>query len=182
MAGGTWKSFVRFVGFAVAVLVFALANVESKACDSSKREAAGDAEASANRPKKPRKFLWPARGRVIISLCGWHNEGIDLTVPDGAPVRASDAGVVAYAGDELKRYGNVIIIRHRDGFVSAYAYVVELKVKRGDDVSRGQIIATAGRGPNDQPLLHFELRKGTRPLDPMRYLEAKMAISPVLHR
>jgi hypothetical protein len=82
----------RLVGFGIMVFLLALPSVESNACNSSKREAAGDAEASAHRPKKAHKFLWPARGRIVTSLCAWHNEGMDLTVSDGAPVRASDAG------------------------------------------------------------------------------------------
>jgi lipoprotein NlpD len=171
----TWTSFVRLVGFTVIVFVFALASAESKACSSSRHDARSGAETSEHPPMKAQKFLWPARGHIVVTLCGSKSEGIDLVVADGAPIRAADAGVVAYAGDELKGWGNVIIIRHGGGFVSAYARVLDVRVKRGDEVSRGQIIAAAGRRPDDQPLLHFELRKHAKAVDPMRYLEARHA-------
>jgi lipoprotein NlpD len=173
MIGRRRKSFIRII--AVGVIVFALANAESKACDSPKLAARKSAEISENSRTKAHKFLWPAPGRIIVSLCGFRSEGIDLVVADGAPIRAADAGVVAYAGDELKGYGNVIIIRHDDGFVSAYAHVQTVKVKRGDQVSRGQIIAAASRRPDDQPLLHFELRKGGKTVDAERFLERRPA-------
>jgi lipoprotein NlpD len=173
--GRTLRAFVRLVGFGVIVLVCALASAESKACNSSRNVVLSGAAKPEHPPVRAHKFLWPARGHILVSLCGRKSEGIDLVVADGAPIRAADAGVVAYAGDELKGWGNVIIIRHDGGFISAYARVVDVKVKRGDEVARGQIIAAAARRPDDQPLLHFELRNRTKPLDPMRYLEARHA-------
>jgi murein DD-endopeptidase MepM/ murein hydrolase activator NlpD len=80
---------------------------------------------------------------------------------------------VAYAGNELKGYGNLVLVRHPDGWVSAYAHNSELKVKRGEPVKRGQVIATSGQTGNVQsPQLHFELRKGSTPVDPMPHLSA----------
>src|SRR6266567_2331857 len=120
-------------------------------------------------------FRWPVRGRVIEEFGpkanGQQNDGINLAVPEGTPVKAAEDGVVAYAGNELKGYGNLLLVRHSNGFVTAYAHASELMVKRNDQVKRGQIIARAGQtGSVSSPQLHFEIRKGATPVDPMRYL------------
>ena len=92
-------------------------------------------------------------------------------MPLGTAVKAAENGVVAYAGDELKGYGKLVLIRHADNWVSAYAHNDEIVVKRGDTVSRGQVIAKAGKtGDVDQPQLHFELRKGSQPVDPLPHM------------
>jgi len=92
-------------------------------------------------------------------------------VPEGTPIKAADDGVVAYAGNELKGYGNLVLIRHSDGYVSAYANASQLLVKRGERVRRGQVIARAGQTGNvSSPQLHFEIRKGSTPVDPRKYL------------
>ncbi len=117
------------------------------------------------------EFRWPARGRIIEGFKAGGNEGINIAVPEGTSVRAAENGVVAYAGSELKGYGNLVLIRHPNGFVSAYANNGELDVKRGDTVKRGQIIAKSGQSGNvNSPQLHFELRKGSTPVDPTNYL------------
>ena len=120
-------------------------------------------------------FRWPVKGRIIAGFGqrpnGMQNDGINLAVPEGTPVKAADDGVVAYAGNELKGYGNLVLIRHSNGFVSAYANASELMVKRGDNVKRGQVIAHAGQTGNvTSPQLHFEIRKGSTPVDPTKYL------------
>jgi murein DD-endopeptidase MepM/ murein hydrolase activator NlpD len=120
-------------------------------------------------------FRWPVKGRVIAHFGpkpnGQQNDGINLAVPEGTPVKAAEDGVVAYAGNELKGYGNLVLIRHSNGYVTAYAHAKELLVKRGDPVKRGQVIANSGQTGNvDTPQLHFEVRKGPAPLDPMPLL------------
>jgi murein DD-endopeptidase MepM/ murein hydrolase activator NlpD len=120
-------------------------------------------------------FHWPVKARITsgfgVRPDGTRNDGIDMAVPAGTPIKASDGGVVAYSGDELKGYGNLVLIRHANGFVSAYANASELLVKRGDTVKRGQIIARAGQTGNaTAPQLHFEIRKGPVPVDPTKYL------------
>ena len=120
-------------------------------------------------------FRWPVKGRVIAGFGskpnGMQNDGINLAVPEGTPIKATDDGVVAYAGNELKGYGNLVLIRHSNGFVSAYAHASELMVKRGDTIKRGQVIAHAGQTGNvTSPQLHFEIRKGSTPVDPAQYL------------
>lgn len=122
------------------------------------------------------KLRWPASGKIIAGFGsradGTHNDGINLQVPLGTDVHAAESGVVAYAGSELKGYGNLVLLRHDNGWVTAYAHNDELLVKRGDKVSRGQVIAKAGKsGSVDQPQLHFELRQGSKPVDPIPYLE-----------
>jgi murein DD-endopeptidase MepM/ murein hydrolase activator NlpD len=94
-------------------------------------------------------------------------------VPEGTPIKAAEGGVVAYAGSELKGYGNLVLIRHPNGYVSAYAHNGELNVKRGEQVKRGQVVAKSGQSGNvNSPQLHFELRKGSTPVDPMPYLSS----------
>ena len=116
-------------------------------------------------------FRWPLRGRVIGGFP--KSDGIDLAVPEGTAVHAAEDGVVAYAGNELKGYGNLILIRHANGFVTAYAHASEIIVKRNDQVRRGQVIAKSGQtGSVSSPPLHFEIRKGSSPVDPMQYLPA----------
>ena len=120
-------------------------------------------------------FRWPARGRIIAGFgpkpTGQQNDGINLALPEGTPVKAADDGVVAYAGNELKGYGNLVLIRHSNGFVTAYAHASEVMVKRGDTIKRGQVIAKSGQTGNvTSPQLHFEIRKGASPVDPMQHL------------
>ena len=120
-------------------------------------------------------FRWPAKGRIIAGFGpktnGQTNDGINIALPEGTPIKAAEDGVVAYAGNELKGYGNLVLVRHADGFVTAYAHAKELLVKRGDPIKRGQTIARSGQTGNvDAPQLHFEIRKGPAPIDPMPHL------------
>ncbi len=123
---------------------------------------------------------WPVRGKVISAYGskpnGLKNEGINIAVPEGTSIRAAEDGIVAYAGNELKGYGNLVLIRHDGGWVTAYAHAKELLVKRGDTVKRGDIIAKAGQtGSVASPQLHFEVRKGATAMDPLKYLSAATA-------
>src|SRR3984885_13015570 len=120
-------------------------------------------------------FRWPVRGKVITAYGakanGKANDGINLAVPEGTPVKAAEDGVVAYSGNELKGYGNLVLVRHANGYVTAYAHASELLVKRGDTIKRGQIIAKSGQsGEVGSPQLHFEIRKGSSPVDPLQFL------------
>ena len=120
-------------------------------------------------------FRWPVRGKVITAYGaktnGKSNDGINLAVPEGTPVKAAEDGVVAYSGNELKGYGNLVLVRHSNGYVTAYAHASELLVKRGDTIKRGQIIAKSGQsGEVGSPQLHFEIRKGSSPVDPLQFL------------
>ncbi|KAJ8134296.1 hypothetical protein OY671_012491, partial [Metschnikowia pulcherrima] len=119
-------------------------------------------------------FRWPVRGRVITAYGaknnGKQNDGINVAVPEGTPVKAAEDGVVAYSGNELKGYGNSISVRHSNGYVTAYAHASESMVKRGDTIKRGQIIAKSGQtGEVGSPQLHFEIRKGSSAVDPLQF-------------
>jgi murein DD-endopeptidase MepM/ murein hydrolase activator NlpD len=139
-------------------------------------------EASVETPMKASEatgalptFRWPVRGKVITSYGaktnGKSNDGINLAVPEGTPVKAAEDGVVAYSGNELKGYGNLVLVRHSNGYVTAYAHASELLVKRGDSIKRGQVIAKSGQsGEVSSPQLHFEIRKGSSPVDPLQFL------------
>jgi murein DD-endopeptidase MepM/ murein hydrolase activator NlpD len=121
-------------------------------------------------------FRWPVRGRVISAFgprpTGQQNDGINVSVPEGTPIKAAEDGVVAYAGNELKSYGNLVLIRHESGYVTAYAHAGEILVKRDDPIKRGQVIARAGQsGSVAAPQLHFEIRKGSTPVDPLPLLD-----------
>jgi murein DD-endopeptidase MepM/ murein hydrolase activator NlpD len=143
-------------------------NVEEAAATETPAKAA---EATGALPT----FRWPVRGKVITGYGaktnGKSNDGINLAVPEGTPVKAAEDGVVAYSGNELKGYGNLVLVRHSNGYVTAYAHASELLVKRGDTIKRGQIIAKSGQsGEVGSPQLHFEIRKGSNPVDPLQFL------------
>ena len=147
----------------------ALAPAPAPAAPKMTAEAAPSANYAAAGTPPATTFKWPLRGRVISGFP--KSDGLDLAVPEGTAVHAADDGVVAYAGSELKGYGNLILIRHANGFVTAYAHASELMVKRNDTVRRGQMIAKSGQtGSVSSPQLHFEIRKGSTPVDPMQYL------------
>lgn len=126
------------------------------------------------------RFSWPLRGDIIEDFGprgpGQHNDGINIRAARGAPVRAAEAGVVVYTGNELKGLGNLLLLRHDGGWVTAYAHADKIAVKRGDVVKRGQVIAQAGSSGNvTTPQLHFEVRRGTKPVNPVDFLETQTA-------
>jgi murein DD-endopeptidase MepM/ murein hydrolase activator NlpD len=148
-----------------------LAQATTKVEEPSVEAPAKAAEATGALPT----FRWPVRGKVITSYGaktnGKANDGINLAVPEGTPVKAAEDGVVAYSGNELKGYGNLVLVRHSNGYVTAYAHASELMVKRGDTIKRGQVIAKSGQsGEVGSPQLHFEIRKGSAPVDPLQFL------------
>jgi murein DD-endopeptidase MepM/ murein hydrolase activator NlpD len=120
-------------------------------------------------------FVWPVRGHIVEGYGpgpgGTRNDGINIAAPRGAPVQAVDAGVVAYAGNELRGYGNLLLIKHPGGWISAYAHCEAILVKPGQKIARGEVIARVGSSGNvGTPQLHFELRRGNKPVDPRAYL------------
>jgi murein DD-endopeptidase MepM/ murein hydrolase activator NlpD/predicted small lipoprotein YifL len=131
-------------------------------------------------PRVGKGFDWPVQGKIVerygTGPNGTHNDGINIAARQGEPVRAADAGVVAYAGNELRGYGNLVLIKHSGGYMTAYAHNSQLLVKRGDIVKRGQEIAKAGStGTVDSPQVHFEIRQGTRAIDPTTLLPSVQA-------
>ncbi len=125
-------------------------------------------------------FAWPVAGPIISDFgtigSGARNDGINIATPYGAPIHAAAAGQISYAGNELKGYGNLILIKHDDGYVTAYAHAERIVVNRGDYVAKGQVIGYAGQtGDVTSPQLHFEIRKGVQPINPRSVLIASRA-------
>jgi murein DD-endopeptidase MepM/ murein hydrolase activator NlpD len=126
---------------------------------------------STSTPSRSGRFMTPVKGRVISNFGpkegGLHNDGINISAPIGTPIKASENGVVVYTGNQLRGYGNLILVRHSGGWVSAYAHTSKFLVQAGDKVKQGEVIAQVGQsGSVSRPQLHFELRKGTRAVDP----------------
>lgn len=130
-------------------------------------------------PLAGRGFIWPLRGEVLNEFGpmakGQHSDGVNIAAPRGTPVKASENGVVAYVGNELKGFGNLLLIKHADGWMTAYAHNDQLLVHKGEQVKRGQQIATVGSSGNvTQPQLHFELRKGTEAVNPSDHIKGDL--------
>ena len=122
------------------------------------------------------RFLWPVQGQVISGYGakgdGLRNDGINIAAPAGLGVKASENGVVAYVGDNLQAFGNLILLRHQDGYMTAYAHLQAALVREGDVVRRGQVIGRVGNtGSVSRPQLHFEIRRAAKPVDPVKRLE-----------
>ena len=129
---------------------------------------------TANAPS----FVWPVSGEIISNFGGpangERNDGINIATPMGTPIHAAASGTITYSGNELKDYGNLVLIKHEDGYVTAYAHADRLTVAKGDTVTKGQIIGYAGQtGDVSTPQLHFEIRHGTQPVNPNDLLVAR---------
>jgi len=127
-------------------------------------------------PRSSSRFAWPIKGRVISGFGtkrdGLRNDGINISAKRGAPVKAAENGVVAYSGNELRGFGNMILVKHSGGWITAYAHVEKILVKRGQKVTRGQSIASVGSsGGVVTPQLHFEIRRGMNPVNPNGFLK-----------
>lgn len=121
------------------------------------------------------QFRWPVQGRVVKGfgdkVGSRRNDGVNISVPAGTPVKAAENGVVIYAGEGLKEFGKTVLIKHDNGLVTVYGHADDILVERGATVRRGEDIAKAGMtGDTDAPMLHFEVRKDSTPVDPMTYL------------
>lgn len=126
------------------------------------------------------RLLWPVKGKVISTFGpkpdGLHNDGLNIAASKGTTVVAADNGVVAYAGNELRGFGNLLLVKHSDGFITAYAHLDRIDVERGVAVKRGQAIGTVGQtGSVTSPQLHFELRKGSQAVDPRDRMEPRVS-------
>ncbi|MEX3630414.1 MAG: peptidoglycan DD-metalloendopeptidase family protein [Burkholderia sp.] len=143
----------------------------SSACSSAPPPSS--AASAAPRPNASISLIWPAAGNVVRSFDGGSSKGIDIANAAGTPVVAAAAGTVVYAGNGLRGYGNLLIIKHDADFLTAYAHNRTLLVKEGQAVMQGQKIAEMGDTDNDRAALHFELRYGGRSIDPSHYLPAR---------
>jgi murein DD-endopeptidase MepM/ murein hydrolase activator NlpD len=163
---------------AVATQPEAAAATASAAPSQTVNDAEKKSDVSADAPESTGigKYRWPVRGAVIAgygtNVNGSRNQGIDISVPEGTPIKAAENGVVIYAGNGLKELGNTVLVRHDDGTVTVYGHADALSVSRGQKVQRGQTLATSGMsGDVKQPQLHFEVRKNSAPVNPMTFLE-----------
>ncbi|HFC30447.1 MAG TPA: LysM peptidoglycan-binding domain-containing protein [Oceanospirillales bacterium] len=123
-------------------------------------------------PNSNKKWIWPLKGKIIstFSSTDMTRKGIDIATTIGTPVYASNHGTVVYSGDGLRGYGELVIIKHSNNLLSAYAHNSSRTVKEGETVKQGQIIAKAGKGTDGKPLLHFEIRLNGQPVNPLKYL------------
>jgi lipoprotein NlpD len=119
------------------------------------------------------QWLWPAPGKVIETFEETRNKGIDIAGNEGDPVLVAADGEVVYVGSALRGYGNLVIVKHNEEFISAYAHNRQILVKQGQGVKRGQRIAEIGRTDADRTKLHFEIRRQGKPVDPLRFLPAR---------
>jgi murein DD-endopeptidase MepM/ murein hydrolase activator NlpD len=124
------------------------------------------------------RFAWPVHGSILRGFgsfsSGQRNDGINIAVDRGTPITAAADGVVAYVGQDIPAYGTLILLRHGDGWISAYGYADSITVTRGQKVIRGQTIAKSGVSPyNPEPQLHFEIRNGRKPVNPLSYLPSR---------
>lgn len=122
------------------------------------------------------RFAWPVKGKILsgygTKANGLHNDGINIAASRGAPVKAAENGVVVYAGDQLKGFGNLVLVRHADKWMTAYGHMDSLSVKKGQTVKKGERLGAAGStGGVDGPQLHFEVRRGTEALNPVAFLD-----------
>jgi len=117
------------------------------------------------------KFRWPVSGRIITDFAASRGTGINIDVPEGSTVKAAENGTVIYVGSGVEGYGNLVLVRHPNGYVSAYAHLKDMSVSKGAVVNRGDSLGTVGQtGSVSRPQLHFELRKGATPVDPVPLL------------
>ncbi|MBP2298495.1 LysM peptidoglycan-binding domain-containing M23 family metallopeptidase [Azospirillum picis] len=138
------------------------------------------AEVGAPPPRGSARFLWPVKGKLISGFGpkpdGLHNDGLNIAAAKGTAVVAADNGVVAYAGNELRGFGNLLLLKHSDGWITAYAHLDKIEVERGATVKRGQVVARVGQtGSVSSPQLHFELRKGSQAVDPTDQMDRKVS-------
>lgn len=138
------------------------------------REVASTAPAMAS---SSHGYIWPVKGKVISKFGpipgGAYNDGINIAAREGEPIVAAADGEVVYSGNELRDYGNMVIVRHEGGIMTAYAHAGRVMVSKGDNVKQGATIATVGKtGSVDQAQVHFGIRKNKEPVDPMGYLSS----------
>ena len=167
-AANSTKSGPPIIGGASTAAPATTATTASSAA-TAKAEAADTSTPSVN--AKGAWLAWPAEGSVITKFGESGSKGIDIGGKVGEPVKAAAAGRVVYAGNGLRAYGNMIIVKHSSDYLTAYAHNSKLLVKEGDTVRQGTPIAEMGTGPTNKPLLHFELRKSGQAVDPVPSLK-----------
>lgn len=178
---GVRKPYTLSVGQVLTLPGGATAAAPQTASSGSSAPTRGRTVALPAPPARSRSgFDWPLDGKLASRFGpkenGLHNDGINILAQRGAPVRSAEAGVVVYASNALEGYGNLLLLKHADGWLTAYAHNERLLVNKGDSVQKGQVIARVGEtGGVTEPQLHFEIRKGRRALDPLDYLKGRVS-------
>ncbi len=137
---------------------------------TNKAQTVSTAKKPVTLPAKVAAWNWPAKGKVIQRFSPTNNKGIDIAGQEGTPIHAAADGAVVYAGNGLRGYGQLIILKHSEQYLSAYAHQRRILVREGDAVNRGQVIAEMGNTGTDKTKLHFEIRHNGKPVDPMGFL------------
>ncbi|MFT4171159.1 MAG: peptidoglycan DD-metalloendopeptidase family protein, partial [Rhodocyclaceae bacterium] len=149
----------------------ARASASARSAGSKPAPKPAPSAAKATPPANTRlALIWPAQGKVVTHFDGSRSKGIDIAAPEGSDVKAVAAGRVTYAGQGLRGYGNLLIVKHNDDFISVYAHNKALLAKEGETVRQGQRIASVGNTDSNSVKLHFELRYKGEPVDPAKYL------------
>jgi len=152
---------------------------QEKPVSLAQRKKSGVIKISKVKTKAPKRsssrFMKPVGGKIISNFgakkSGLHNDGVNIAAPRGAPVKSAENGVVVYAGNALKGSGNLILVRHENRWMSAYGHLEQINVRKGQVIKRGSVIGEVGStGSVSTPQLHFELRRGTSALNPVRYM------------
>lgn len=151
-------------------LPYSKENVAAATRDEPKPAPKPDAKAETKADPDAIAFIWPAKGKVIAGFAEPRSKGIDIDGKLGDPVVAAAAGRVTYIGTGIPGLGKLVVIKHDNGFITVYAHNREILVKEQQNVARGQKIAELGASDSDRPKLHFQIRKGSAPVDPLRYL------------
>lgn len=141
----------------------------------TKRKAKSNVASATPAPRSSSRFMRPVSGDVISRFGpkkdSLHNDGINIKAPRGTSVRSAENGIIVYADNELEGYGNLILVKHADRYVSAYAHMDKMLGKKGAKVKRGEVIGTVGStGSVQSPQLHFEIRRGSKALNPSQYI------------
>ena len=144
--------------------------IESRPLEASPAPEPKEKTVVAPAPVQASGFVWPAKGKVISGFAEPRSKGIDIDGKPGDPVVAAAAGRVTYTGAGIPGLGKLVVIKHENGFITVYAHNREIVVKEQQSVARGQKIAELGSTDAERPKLHFQIRKGAAPVDPMRYL------------
>jgi lipoprotein NlpD len=173
LPGETGAVEIKAVATAPTQQVAALEVKPSADKDAAKKAAEPTVPKNETTPAVASAWSWPAAGNVIEPFSDSRNKGIDIGLKAGDAVNAALEGNVVYAGNALRGYGNLIILKHNSTYLSAYAHNRKLLVKEGDAVKRGQQIAEAGSTDAERVKLHFEIRKGGKPVDPTKFLPAR---------
>lgn len=170
------KPYILRVGQKLKINKNAVVVAQSAPKKTTRQKPATNTQITTSSANRKNSFMWPVKGEIVSSFGnkanGLYNDGINISASKGTGFKATEDGVVAYVGNELRGYGTIVLIKHNNNWISAYAHCGSVKVARGDRVQKGQVIGTVGQTGNvTSPQLYFSLRSGREAVDPVKYLE-----------